>query len=155
MPFVPPDPRCLTILPDADFVDAYRLATGEPGLDAGVATERMMRDVPAWIRLLLALRDLMVSPFGLKRTGDRLPDDPPRIGLFPLLSQTPTRVVLGLDDRHLDFRLVIDVTGPDSLTGTTLVRTHHRLGRVYLALIWPFHRLIVPRMMRQALTRPA
>lgn len=155
MPFVSPDPGCLTILRDADFVDAYRLTTAEPGLDAGTAAERMMRDLPGWIRLLLTLRDLMVAPFGLKGARDRLPGDPPRIGLFPLLSRTPTEVVLGLDDRHLDFRLVIAVNRPDTLTGTTLVRTHNRLGRVYLALIWPFHRLIVPRMMRQALIQPA
>jgi hypothetical protein len=28
--------------------------------------------------------------------------------------------------------------------------THNRLGRLYLAAILPFHRLIVPAMVRQA-----
>ena len=30
---------------------------------------------------------------------------------------------------------------------TTYVKTHNRLGRIYLAAVMPFHRLIVPAMM--------
>jgi hypothetical protein len=36
------------------------------------------------------------------------------------------------------------------ITVTTLVRTHNRLGRIYLALVLPFHRVIVPAMLAQA-----
>ena len=35
------------------------------------------------------------------------------------------------------------------VTATTLVLTHNRLGRTYLALILPFHRLIVRAMLRR------
>ena len=74
------------------------------------------------------------------------------IGMFPVLSETPDRLVAGFDDKHLDFRVVVDVAtsghGQD-VTATTLVKTHNLLGRVYLAIILPFHRLIVPVMMRQ------
>jgi hypothetical protein len=48
---------------------------------------------------------------------------------------------------------VVDVaTFPDNqkITATTLVLTHNLLGRIYLAIILPFHRLIVPVMMRRA-----
>jgi len=154
MPFVPPDPQRLEILQHADFADAYRLHTTEPGLDAITAAERIMGGVPRWIRVLLALRDLLVAPFGLKGSAD-MRTDAPRMGLFPLLSRTPAQVVLGLDDRHLDFRLVIDAPGNGDIVGTTLVRTHNRPGRLYLGLILPFHRIIVPRMMRQALAKPS
>jgi Protein of unknown function (DUF2867) len=47
---------------------------------------------------------------------------------------------------------VVDVaaTGPgQQVTATTLVLTHNRLGRIYLAIILPFHRLIVRSMLRQ------
>jgi len=59
----------------------------------------------------------------------------------------------GFNDKHLDFRLVVDVApdGPArSITATTLVLTHNWLGRAYLAVILPFHRLIVPAMLRKA-----
>jgi hypothetical protein len=35
------------------------------------------------------------------------------------------------------------------VTATTLVRTHNWLGRTYLAIILPFHRLVVRAMLRQ------
>jgi hypothetical protein len=52
----------------------------------------------------------------------------------------------------LDFRVVVDVTPPGGVrqvTATTLVKTHNRLGRTYLAIILPFHRRIVPALLRQ------
>ena len=153
MPFVSPDPQNMLLLQATTFADAYRLHSTEPGLDATTAAERIMTRVPRWITLLLTLRDALVRPLGLKGATDERPAELPRIGLFPLLSRSPTRVVLGLDDWHLDFRLVIDTPGNGDMTGTTLVRTHNRFGRVYLRLILPFHRLIVPPMMRQALAR--
>jgi hypothetical protein len=74
------------------------------------------------------------------------------IGIFPVVSQTPDRLIAGFNDHHLDFRIVIDVTGPRGVrqvTATTLVLTHNWLGRTYLAIILPFHRLIVPALLRQ------
>jgi hypothetical protein len=35
------------------------------------------------------------------------------------------------------------------VTATTLVRTHNLLGRSYLAIILPFHKLIARAMLRQ------
>jgi hypothetical protein len=74
------------------------------------------------------------------------------IGIFPVVSQTPDRLIAGFNDRHLDFRVVIDVTAPGDVrqvTATTLVKTHNWFGRTYLAIILPFHRLIVPALLRQ------
>jgi Protein of unknown function (DUF2867) len=73
-------------------------------------------------------------------------------GIFPVLSESPNRLVAGFNDRHLDFRVVVDVTPSDQgqrVTATTLVLTHNLLGRAYLAIIMPFHRLVVRAMLRQ------
>ena len=81
------------------------------------------------------------------------------IGLFPILTESPERLVAGFNDKHLDFRLVVDVAarGTDSASGqqvtaTTLVKTHNLFGRIYLATILPFHRLIVPTLLRKIAT---
>jgi len=34
------------------------------------------------------------------------------------------------------------------VSATTLVKTNNLLGRIYLTIIMPFHRLIVPAMLR-------
>jgi len=107
---------------------------------------------PRWIDALLRLRNILVAPFGLKASGAGEPAPGGMIGLFPVTSETPERLVAGFNDYHLDFRIVVDVTGDATgrqVTSTTLVRTHNLLGRTYLRLIMPFHRLVVRSMMRQ------
>jgi hypothetical protein len=70
------------------------------------------------------------------------------------VSSAPRQVVLGFDDAHLDFRVVINVEtqGKTRLaaTATTYVRTHNLGGRLYLMAVKPFHRLIVPAMLSNA-----
>jgi hypothetical protein len=140
-----------TLLPGAQFVDAYAIAVDDAALDARRAAERMLGRSPRWIGALLGLRNYLVAPFGLKTPvpGRAAANT---IGAFPVVSESPDRVVAGFNDRHLDFRVVVDVVagaGGRRVTATTLVLTHNRLGRTYLAIILPFHRLIVPSMLRQ------
>jgi len=140
------------LLPGAQFADAFCIEVGDRDLDARRAAERMIARQPRWAEALLTLRNLLVAPLGLKTSGANpdLPRD--MIGIFPVVSETPDRLVAGFNDRHLDFRIVVDVSAPDNsrrVTATTVVKTHNRLGRTYLAVIMPFHRLIVPALLRQ------
>jgi hypothetical protein len=140
------------VLAGAQFIDAYSVEIGERTLDARQACVRMMLHGPRWIDALTSLRNILVTPFGLKTSGEGAPAPGGMIGLFPVLSETPERLVAGFDDYHLDFRVVVDVAGDAAgrrVTTTTLVRTHNFLGRTYLALIKPFHRLVARSMMRQ------
>lgn len=137
-------------LAGAQFIDAYRVELGGTKLSARQACTRMVLEGPRWIDALLRLRNLLVTPFGLKTSGEGAPAPGGMIGLFPVVSETPERLVAGFNDSHLDFRIVIDVTGdPTSrrVTSTTLVKTHNLLGRSYLTLIMPFHKLVVRGMM--------
>ena len=141
-----------TWLAGAQFMDAYRLDIDDENLDARQAAMRMMARAPRWVDALLVLRNIMVAPFGLKTSGaeQRMPRD--AIGIFPVVSETPERLVAGFNDRHLDFRVVLDVATSgqrQSVTATTLVLTHNWLGRTYLAIIMPFHRLVVRALLRQ------
>jgi uncharacterized protein DUF2867 len=140
------------LLAGAQFIDAFSILTDDAALDARHAAEKMLGRSPGWARALLALRDHLVTPFGLKTAEAARRSSANRIGMFPVLSETPQRIVAGLNDSHLDFRLVVDVTGSGTgrrVTATTVVLTHNRLGRIYLAIILPFHRLIARAMLRQ------
>jgi hypothetical protein len=149
---VEPDIDADTLLAGAQYVDAFRVAVDGDALDARHAAERMMARGPRWIEALLALRNRLVAPFGLKTPVPTGTGDTDTIGTFPVVSETPDRLVAGFNDRHLDFRVVVDVASSDhgqQGTATTLVLTHNLLGRTYLAIILPFHRLIARTMMRQ------
>lgn len=143
---ITPDVDAGPWLAGAQFVDAYRIQIGGGGLDAREAATRMFARSPRWVRTLVNLRNLIVAPFGLKTSGAGEPATGGMIGIFPVVSETPDRLVAGFNDSHLDFRVLVDVApagAGQQVTATTLVRTHNRLGRLYLAVIVPFHRLVV------------
>ncbi|WP_331372464.1 DUF2867 domain-containing protein [Sinorhizobium chiapasense] len=137
------------ILPEADWADRYELLVLNERLTAGEAARRMLDPLPAWVRGLLALRNRIVSPVRLRTAAPAA--DRGLIGFFPVLLDDQHKAVLGFDDRHLDFRIVVDVReGPadSQVVGvTTLVHRRNFLGRIYLALVTPFHKTIVPALL--------
>ncbi len=139
------------LLAGAQFADAYCVAVAAPALDATRAARAMLERPPGWVDGLMALRNRLVAPFGLKTSGAPEAKAGEAIGLFPIRSATPERIVLGFEDKHLDFRVVVDVApaeGGSTVTATTLVRLNNRFGRVYLTAIMPFHKAIVRTMLK-------
>ena len=97
------------LLAGAQFADAFGLEVDGHTLDARQATERMVGRAPRWIDALVTLRNILVTPFGLKTSGAGATAPRDMIGIFPVISQTPDRLVAGFNDSHLDFRVVVDV----------------------------------------------
>jgi hypothetical protein len=154
---VRPEATAIALFPSAAFADAYRLIVDEPDIDAITAARRVLERAPGWIRRLMSLRNRIASRMGLKPAQLALqerPDGRVQIGAFPVISRSSERVVLGFDDKHLDFRIVVDVFRIDvshsRITTTALVHPHNLLDRTYLAVVLPFHRMIVPAMLAQA-----
>ncbi|GHH00016.1 DUF2867 domain-containing protein [Pseudodonghicola xiamenensis] len=115
-----------------DFLDTYSIATP---LSARQALELALRS-PNWAQSLLRLRDALVRPLGLKTASSN-----GQLG-FPVEYETEEEVLIGMDDRHLDFR--ITVLKQDGIVHiATWVHRNNALGRVYLALVMPFHKLIL------------
>jgi hypothetical protein len=136
----------------ADLLDAFAIqlppgASGDPEVLARVAFERQA----AWIRALTWVRDAVMAMVGVKSSREIGAAAATRglqvIAFFPVLSKSAGEMVMGADDRHLDFRVAVlvrmDAQGGRELVVTTVVHCHNRLGRTYLAVIAPFHRTIV------------
>jgi hypothetical protein len=147
---VAPEVDANTLLAGAQFIDAFRVEIGTAPVNAREACTRMVLHGPRWIDALIRLRNILVTPFGLKTSGEGAPAPGGLIGLFPVLSETPEQLIAGFNDHHLDFRIVVDVASDAmgrQVTLTTLVRTHNLLGRIYLTLITPFHKVVARGMM--------
>lgn len=129
-------------LPGWDHVDAYDVVVDGVGPNSAAAAARCITGSGSG-RLLLRARDLLVSPVGLKpaATGDDQ--------LFPVLVDTPSLAVLGLDDAHLDFRIIVSLEHR-RVRCITVVRRHNALGRGYFAVVRPFHRRLVPHLLVRA-----
>lgn len=108
----------------------------------------------------MRLRDALVAGLGLKTTkyltllGSE--EKVNRVDLFKIYSTSATEIVLGEDDKHLDFRVSVlcsseaPTASKRRLVVSTVVHCHNRLGRVYILLIAPLHRLIVQSSLRRA-----
>lgn len=147
-----------TVLPGAQFADAYTVTVAGLDLDAISAATLAFGRAPAWINRLLHVRNALVAPFRLKAGRMAIGDPSGRIGIFPVLHQSTQQIILGLDDRHLDLRLRVDVAdhglGHQTITASTFVKTHNLFGRAYLLAILPFLRVIVKTMLAQTLREP-
>lgn len=145
-----PDPA----LPRADWADAFEMMTHRRFADMRELAQATVGSMPSWAQTLLKLRNTIVRPFGLKPDGAiDVPSSSRRIGIFPIIDENADSIILGLDDVHLDFRIVVERTlrkAGDRLRVTTLVQRHNLLGRMYIAVITPFHKAIVTAVMRQA-----
>lgn len=144
------------LYPDADLLDAFAILLPEEAGDDVEALARIACERQAWwIRALTWTRDALVAIAGVKSTRTIAASAAPGrvIGFFPVLATTPTDIVLGADDRHLDFRALIGVrvdgSGRRELFAVTTVHCHNRFGRFYLAAIAPFHRSIVKANMER------
>lgn len=134
---------------NASLLDSYSidLNASEQSSMRMLAT-RVLANPPVWQKVLIAVRDAMVKPFRLKTSGmvRESQGRNERVDFFPVHWEGRDEIVLGADDRHLDFRLSLlrrlSPTGA-SLIATTVVHTHNAFGVTYLNLIRPFHHLVV------------
>lgn len=144
----PPQARQSSGLRPIDFDDCYHGFTPRKGLTAIEVARAALANPPAWAEGLMSARNAIVRVFGLK-TPSSLADGGPRVGIFPLLSESPTELVLGLDDKHLDFRIWVSLQETSEGTNvwmSTLIRQNGWSGRAYLFVIMPFH-VLLSRMM--------
>lgn len=142
-----------------NLADAYAIPLPN---GASTSPEQLARFIVAqqasWISRLMHIRDLIVAGFGLKTakqlTAPGAAGNNSRIGVFKIYSTSDNEIILGEDDKHLDFRLSVlctqATTAQRRLVLSTVVHCHNRLGRMYIWLIAPFHRVIVQSMLRRA-----
>ncbi|WP_371679555.1 DUF2867 domain-containing protein [Streptomyces sp. NBC_01276] len=138
-----------------DHVDAVAVDL-PPGTNAEGFARLLLSNPPRWTGRLMAVRDKLVAPFGL-RVQERAAQDTriepgARKGPFTVLEVGEDEILCGDDDKHLAFRASFAVRPrPDGsgLEGvcTTVVRFNKPVGRLYFRLIEPFHRLIVASML--------
>lgn len=155
----PPHGALMDYFAPGDFLDSQSAPLPHPAPDAAGLTIAIFFNMPVWMRMLLGLRNLLMAPFGLK-TGTARDIAPPTreeinacsySGIFAVRSATADEVILGTDDRHLDFRVsILKDEAADRVSLSTWVRPHNFFGRAYLAVVYPFHRLIVARCLANA-----
>ncbi|MFY0608306.1 MAG: DUF2867 domain-containing protein [Cyclobacteriaceae bacterium] len=141
-------------LPKIDFTDTFSTTNHQDDLRS--ISNLVFGTMPKWVEFLMKLRNAIVSVFGLKT---EIPADfhstfevGGYVGFFQIFSIEHNEIMLGADDKHLNFRVSIYNSGEDqfNIKVTTLVQFNNLFGRFYMAIVMPFHHLIVKRMVKQA-----
>ena len=159
---MPSGSRIAQALPNNNFADCYRFDDLWPNKNALETYLALVTRTPGWMNTLMAMRNQAVRLVGLKHLGNlstavnhkpasdyKVGD---RVGIFSIKHLQDHQVVLFDDDKHLLVQLsvvkhVVDCKPVVSLG--TVVHTHNRLGRFYMAIVGPVHGFIVPRMLAQ------
>lgn len=158
---LPQESGIANIYPSPNLADAYTIELPSGALVNPELLARFIFSQQArWVSSLMAVRDAVVGRFGLKTakqlTSLGAESETGRVGIFKIYGTSPSEVVLGEDDKHLDFRISVLCSGSPSpggkrhLTLSTVVRCHNRMGRLYILVIAPFHRLIIQSSLRRA-----
>ena len=95
---------------NASLLDSYSIdLSSSKQHSMRVLATQAVGEPPAWIKALVAVRHAMVTPFGVKTSSEvrasRAANE--RVDFFPVQWESHDEIVLGEDDRHLDFRLSV------------------------------------------------
>jgi hypothetical protein len=130
-----------------DFLDCFVVQADCPPRKAA----QIITTFPGWGKFLLWIRRIVTTPFGLSNDG---PDAVDKVGVFPVELETEEELIAGFDDKHLDFRVSV-ISRDGNVYLATWVHRHNLGGRIYLAVIMPFHVMIARNglaRVRQAVT---
>lgn len=124
------------------------------------AVQAFFSSEPYWIKTLLALRNKLGKYFGVKPFTEQsswwYDHKSAELISFPLqlFSHSENEIVLGGDDRHLDFRISFFLENASNRPGnkrlvvTTMVQFNNAWGRAYFLPVQPLHKLIVSALLR-------
>ncbi|WP_203257536.1 DUF2867 domain-containing protein [Hyunsoonleella ulvae] len=141
-------------LSKVDFKDTFSTTNHVHSLDTIMTM--IFGTMPRWVMYLMDLRNALVKRLGLETVNPRDFDEQTKIGdenaFFKIYSREKNEIVLGADDKHLNFRVSIyNSNAPKhNIKVTTLVEYNNLLGKVYMGVIKPFHVLVVKHMVKQA-----
>ncbi|HMS66889.1 MAG TPA: DUF2867 domain-containing protein [Saprospiraceae bacterium] len=149
-----------------DYVDSFQgeFSDVENKIHVIDAAKAFFSSGPKWVGKLFDLRNKIVSVFGLKTAGDQKDRKSQlenfkwqigeQLGLFKVYDANDHEIVMGEDDKHLNFRVSMFLNEKPSdptkkqLTISTVVQFNNWFGKLYFLPVRPFHKIIVPVMLR-------
>ena len=147
-----------------DYVDSFEADFIDKGNNVNSLTvaKAFFRSAPSWVEYLFEFRNKLVALFGLKISGNvadkhKVLDNfngevGEQIGLFKVFDKTSKEIILGEDDKHLNFRVSLfieqNAIGNKKLIISTTVHFNNWFGKLYFLPVRPFHKVIVPTMLK-------
>ena len=150
---------------DYDYLDCFTATVSDPEekLTPTDVCRVFIKSAPQFVETLMGLRNKIVKVAGLK-TGEGHPSTKTEaieqfsgevgdyLGPFKVYEHNDDEIILGEDDKHLDFRLSLLITPDKSnqqkLSMTTAVTYNNWMGPTYFTVVKPFHKVIAKSMLK-------
>jgi len=139
-----------------DYCDSFQLQKRTNDSIDKITTNAFK--MPGWVNFLMKIRNSIVGIFGLKtdfKNGKNLlfqnPTDS-KSALFNVINRNDNEIVMGENDKHLNFRLSVLIIRKESLSEiylTTIVKFNNIWGRLYFLPVKPFHKIIVKSLLKK------
>jgi hypothetical protein len=144
---IPEKSKLLAGFEIADYCESYRIKN--PANENIEEITAQIFNLPKWIKGLMKIRDWMVKPFGLKTSKEIKPGE-----IFPVLCHEKNEILMGMDDKHLNFRVSVLIDREiSSVYITTIVLFNNLFGKIYFQCIKPFHQLMITSIMKRQIDR--
>ena len=159
---IPRSDKIFVSFGQANYEDSFSLIFETKKLfDVDYIIFKIIKSLPKWVKILLNSRNIIARIIGLK-TGriEKIFDNSSRlninqdqlIGDFFILLKGKKYLITELNDKHLDFRFSILIRENEGITKvslSTIVKLNSYFGRIYFFLVKPFHRLIIPNILKR------
>lgn len=129
-----------------DYCDSFGCVFS-PVMSIDEITEKIF-STPSWTDTLMKVRDFMVKPLGLQTSRqiierkERETDQIKHRLPFNLVEMSANEIVMHEKDRHLNFWVSV-MTAGNVVYLTTVVEYNNVWGRLYFAVVKPFHTMII------------
>lgn len=143
-----------------DYEDNFAIQLHGP-VDLDRLPVLFFKSFPSWFRGLMLLREVLARPFGLKTAHGmdiikQMREFKGKVGesiaVFQVMGKNETELMMGEDDKHLNFRLsfftIPNERGTEVQMATTVKYTSW-MGDAYFFLVRPIHRIAMPILLRR------
>jgi len=146
-----------------DYEDSFQYTIKVPPsqMDILAIGRAFSQPGPKWFKMLFSLRNKIAKLVHLKTpditTEGQQENDHWEIGkkagIFTFYAKTEHELILGDDDKHLNFRVSLFMqpatqeSSETIVTVSTVVKLNNWLGKVYFFFVKPLHRMFVPIIM--------
>ncbi|MDD1783366.1 DUF2867 domain-containing protein [Enterovibrio sp. ZSDZ35] len=147
---------------NADFSDNHSQVIAYSGESALEIYLKVMNSTPGWVNYLMKLRNTLVSKIGLKHLGNFESFAPKtssddyqvgdQVGIFQMIYKSQNEVIMEDRDKHLNVKLSFHIASNGdkaTVTASSVVHINNTIGRVYMCVVGPVHKLIVPATLRR------
>lgn len=132
-----------------DYNDTFSIIVQDNKLSPQEIISKIFGHNPTWLQALYKVRACLVKPFGIETNPFQTKE--------LIIEENAQEAIMQKDDKHLLFYVDVFIEpitkNKQKIEVTTLVKYHNWVGKVYFFCIKPFHRIIVPMVLKNVLKK--